>query len=963
MSLEHWQTRLHNHFAAVAKERTASGHPVFALEHGLDAAERQTLAAEIRASLTVRSPSDAFWLPWVAYATEIGYAYDGEEYWQTFEETTPGWATCRSRPRDWLRDRFVRFQKSYHGLQPSGRWATWFSIIAWPIQHAILPGYLQYYLAKLLYDLRFDLTPHLLADPTALGQYLHAESSRTVKRLQEFAEEHALVGTIATALLLSGNELTNVSILPATLQRLITDLEREQRARNWLRVAQEQARRVSLRGLGTRTSVATNAPPSAPAITRKEIPEVEPRILFVPEKHEEWSVYLETPDLTTLTTRFPSFRTILSSSRCAVGVAGGRWQSRGWLLHGPHRVPLPSWPQPGEVLLRIEKGDPALDALFRADFLLRPGPTWLFKIGTDGIAYEIRSLAVRPGQRYIVAKTAGSLAIEKPAAAATVRCPGIKAVSIDVPAVLDRQTTGYLERLGLNVWQTVRVWPAGIAAPAWDGEGWAEWLVTDQVCVGVSSDKPIQSVVLTLDGASPLRINTADRTAPVFVALPQLDLGMHQLNVRVQNAGPNPAEQIGALEFLIRAPRARLDAYKALFRVAVDPERASLDDLWRGAVTIEVHGPDKRFVTPRLELAPGTGLAALAQKALPPMRMPVTASAWKTAFRDHCDGDPTLENNFDEAKECRLLFDAGELGTATVRFEHERRPLRWHMQRTKQGFRLRLVNEGLDDDSTVVDLYGYERPDQPTTASGKEFARPVVTPPPSGLFLARNEKMQTGIITPPAVVLKGLAGLGMTPTLLQRQRVPDDIVGLIQTYERWSTARIIHDPLSFSFRHRVLSTVEGAICDLLYQETKVLGHPTDHSYDEAQLERIIRSIPEPSVRSILPTLRKEVLNLATRDRADCFSRRLFPLLSYTTGTPVPAPQHGREWLAEFALRLASAPETIQPWAKDRLRGGLQFVLKYTTIIRAARYIVLASDLRTETRPLSAGPLREGWVWA
>jgi hypothetical protein len=34
------------------------------------------------------------------YATEFGYGYAGEEYWQTFQAETPNW----SGERDWLRD-------------------------------------------------------------------------------------------------------------------------------------------------------------------------------------------------------------------------------------------------------------------------------------------------------------------------------------------------------------------------------------------------------------------------------------------------------------------------------------------------------------------------------------------------------------------------------------------------------------------------------------------------------------------------------------------------------------------------------------------------------------------------------------------------------------------------------------------------------------------------------------------
>jgi hypothetical protein len=482
------------------------------------------------------------------------------------------------------------------------------------------------------------------------------------------------------------------------------------------------------------------------------------------------------------------------------------------------------------------------------------------------------------------------------------------------------------------------------------------------VSVGINADKPLQQVLLMLDGASHLRVIPTDQSAPVFVTLPQLDLGSHQLRVQVQNAGPNPAEHNGALEFLIRAPRARLDAYRSLFRVDVDPERASLDDFWRGAVNIEVYGPEKRLVIPRLEVGSEPGLPALAQKTLPEMSMPVTAAEWKKAFRAYCSGDPTLENYLDEAKDCRLHFDAGELGESTVRFEHERRPLRWHAQRTNHGFRLRLVNEAFDDDATLVDVYSFAKPDQPMTQPGKDFATAVDTPPPSGLFLARNGKVHAGIVTPPALVLRGLASLGISPALGVYRRQPDQIATMIHTYAQWSTARIIHHPLAFSFRQRVLLRIESAISDLVYQETKILGHSANQSCDEAGLGRLRTSINEPNIRLLLQSLRVEVLKVPTRGRPECVARQLLPLLKYGTEVPSPDPNNGPAWIAEFALRLASAPETLLPWAEERLQPGLRFLLKYPLIMRVARYIVLASDVASGARPLTAGPLHEGWEW-
>src|SRR3712207_7713201 len=50
------------------------------------------------------------------------------------------------------------FKRQFAGATPSGRWAEHFSIIAWPITHAILPRDLQQQLARILYDLRHSFS-------------------------------------------------------------------------------------------------------------------------------------------------------------------------------------------------------------------------------------------------------------------------------------------------------------------------------------------------------------------------------------------------------------------------------------------------------------------------------------------------------------------------------------------------------------------------------------------------------------------------------------------------------------------------------------------------------------------------------------------------------------------------------------------------------------------------------------
>jgi hypothetical protein len=61
----------------------------------------------------------------VIYATERGYNYAGDEYWQSFDEQTPEWEFAdRYKIVPWFR----KFQKTYDGVLPSGPWAAHFRI-------------------------------------------------------------------------------------------------------------------------------------------------------------------------------------------------------------------------------------------------------------------------------------------------------------------------------------------------------------------------------------------------------------------------------------------------------------------------------------------------------------------------------------------------------------------------------------------------------------------------------------------------------------------------------------------------------------------------------------------------------------------------------------------------------------------------------------------------------------------
>src|SRR5262245_27695754 len=109
------QRRLHDHFTQLrtARNSIAPGTHVFALEHGLPKEElalvRSTVLAAVKHSDLPRDRG----LPFVVYAAEIGYAYSGDEYWQTFANRTPGWWELGDSGRQYVRSQYQRFRNDY----------------------------------------------------------------------------------------------------------------------------------------------------------------------------------------------------------------------------------------------------------------------------------------------------------------------------------------------------------------------------------------------------------------------------------------------------------------------------------------------------------------------------------------------------------------------------------------------------------------------------------------------------------------------------------------------------------------------------------------------------------------------------------------------------------------------------------------------------------------------------------
>jgi hypothetical protein len=964
LDLPAWQQRLDAHFAELASRRKTAFpvRPIFALEHGLDHSEVESLSAALRLHVTKNAPTRDQTLLWVVYAAEVGYRYSGDEYWQTFQTETPGWVL--NGDRYWLRNCFVNFCNKFGAAQPTGTWANHFSIICWPITHAILPRDLQRQLAHILYEIRHQYSTDVFESPQALGELIADRSWNTSSRFQNFVQETSLVGQIAAALLLEPESGAATGIFAKTLHRIRTDVDRERRAREWLRNARRFAEAgARIRALKPR---AERAKPTA--LQTEQIQAevaalgIEPRLMLRPAdgSGSQWSVFCEIPDLSPLLLKFPDMRDVLTGSRCFVAGAARAPLARGQCLYGAQRIKLTRWPKSEEILLRFERSNPQLEYLLRTECLVRPGPLWLFRVASDGIAYELRSLKVRPNQRYILLHAKVPLPSDEHITPIELECADAYGAIFDVPAALPGNWEDTLRRLGLHQAKTIEVWPAGLAPAVWDAEACGTWLSSDQPRFALRPDHDVHAIALSLNGEaneSPWELTSLAAGEPLFFEMPQLPVGMHKMNVAAYSRGEDKIQFATELQVVIhiREPRdwpSGLSPSGPLL-VQVHPTVPTLEQLWEGEVDLIVNGPIGRTITSCISLYDTEGAPATLRKSLPPLPLPVSANDWRT----HCDRyfrrADEVEQTFDDARFCELRLGAFELGEFLLRCEREFRPLRWSLRRSGSMRMIRLADDTGDNANPSISRITFDRPTAQTMLA---FANEYEVPSFGGLYVAQKGKSIAAIVTPPTI--RDFSDLACEPIIPQTQRVPESVEHALALAAFWAQGKLPGDVISAIRRREVLLTfahyIAGLICGAKWAKAEIQA-ATGCRQSTLLRDTISKRAEHAEMGKRLEEACGEFANDDTQTRLAEFTFIL-------ADVGLLASKDDPEWICELALRLASDPGTVESWAGIKLHPGVKRLMETeTTLARAARFVVLsiARDPNSEAVP---NQLYKGWQW-
>ena len=817
--LEECQRALEAHFKALADARAVDELPVYAIEHGLNAETLSKVASGLKRRVAMDERLSTHWLLWVVYAAELGYDYDGEEYWPSFEQRTPRWRLQADR-RGMLRQWFLRFRRLFRGAVPTGPWATQFSIISWPITHAILPKDLQVQLAKLIYDERYLIGEFIEAPPEEVGKLIAASACEASARLRNFLEQLELAGRLVLGLLGAGGQSGSCWLQPETIQRILVDLERHSRAKAWLQEAKSTVQLAKTRlASGTRLpsgpriavgSVATNDEKVA-------LKSVTPQFLLLQEGNERWTAVIEIPSFRAIAAVNPRFATILRTSRAKVQGTTAGWSAPGWLLYGPHRKKLAQWPPHSEALVKLESADAALEYLLYSECRIESAQCWLFRVRSDGVATETLSRAVYPDTEYILLYRTSDIT-EAPFPSAHVDCDGISALSVSVTSQTSADALHFLSKVGVRVERRLRIWPVGTPPRRWSADGTAVWLRGETPVLALSHDGDCQSLTMTLVGQPPVTVGPVAAKDVIFFGLKDLPIGSHTLNVTARynadhsGGGQKVLTSNVALSILIRAPQGWVpgDISHRGFIVSCDQVEPTLDALMAGHLSISIAGPRGRDVKCSLELLDSSG-AVLSTESIGTVSLPAKRADFDTRLHGHLEGieDPL---HYSTASQSRLVFDGSDLGVFRLALKHSALPLRWCVKKGKT-LELRLVNDGDDAPPTDVAFYPFERADLPIDIEFRQTDSGLRPQGNGGLYVASCGELRACIV---ASVWKkaGLEGLAIHPRFAAGLAEPGALARLLKNLRDWQGA-MAFGPLANQRRNIVVSDLQSHLFEWL----------------------------------------------------------------------------------------------------------------------------------------------------
>ncbi len=785
--LDDVQRQIDDRFSELAAMRKPLGYPVYALEHGLEAAQVEEIAKAASLELRQTGLRKAHWLVWAALAAEAGYRYDGEEYWPVLERVRGEWRA--NDRRDQLRAWFRNFHTTYCGPVPKGRWAAHFNIIAWPINNAILPRYLQDHFARHLYDLRYELAHRAEVGPDDIGILLRDRYDGSSSRFAYFLQQTELTATLVLALRDEEGSGALPRISPHLLTRIVGDLEAKRLAREYLREA-----RAVIRTRKFALSTALRTGPSFAGGTTDGEPTAipGPRLAARLLPDGGLALALIIPDFAAALERAGMDAAALRGVRVRLPGDAERWTPASNLLTlaGKPRE-IAAFPPASAFIITLQGGTQPLRAIFDPLSRFEERPCWVLRRYSDGLYRQVIQGHVRPGQSYLILARSAL----PPADAA---CAGLNPLPVAMPDILayrlkvpDRLADGQataLSRLAIGTKAAIWVEPAGLAPRPTGADTIARWLSSEPVIVRIRADHEISGFVARLDGAEPERFVNA--TGEALLALGDLPVGRHHLELAalaLDAASSKAATASFAFEIAAPQPWPEAVRAKAGFRLVVSTANAPLEEVLAGRAVLSVIGPAGRQVQWSLDTFDAGGNLATTSRGGTTGTRAAPAEVAQVIARLRS----TSWEAIDRAHRVDISAEIDELGIQSLRFPHAVEPLRWTFEPKQQV--VRLIDETAHEEPIEVAGFPLAAPLERIVLAAPLLIDGQAIESPGMLFTARYRgRSQIAFISVPAsATMHSFAELEMAQRFDLPASDDDALLLLVRTLALWTRARAL----------------------------------------------------------------------------------------------------------------------------------------------------------------------------
>lgn len=813
MDLAGFQLRLSGQYARLRDLRASENYPVYAIEHGLSAEECTAAQALLNESFRSNMRAEqAHWLVWIAAAAEVGYRYDGTEYWDLFGAALPNWSKFgdRNRDRDQIRAWYKQFALEYQGLTPSGPWARQFPIIAWPITQAILPRYLQRQFAEHLYNLRLTLTRSGELTLDEIGELLSSRYYGGSSRFEGFLQQKVLTARIVLALGLEGIEDLIAPIENVTLDRIASDIDKlgsfGRRLREARRVLRE-ARFIN----SAKPGFVPKAKSSTEALDETAERAERPRLMARPTNDDTWALSLALPDLASALRQVGLSPRDLEQTRMRFRshAEGSSWSpGRGlFFYNGEHEEPLAAYPSNDINVFEFERPLAAVQTAL-GDRLRFPAQSLrLLKVRADGAAFELVSLHVRANHTYILAASAPiDATVTTTLGLAPQRSPSLSAHlwRLDVPSIVDAARIAALRVLGLGYQLVVRVEPLGLS-PRWaTSSGALVLLDTEAAMFSLSSEVVVPEYLVRIDGQTAVRVTPATGGS-TFVSLDALSVGAHRVSFAALGAasgGDIIAENI-ALEVRSAFPWRQAIEGKAGVSLSLDPREAPIEQLLGKTARIRMTAPPRRTVALKCRYYGADGTVfheeIIGQPRTPVSDERLSELVLKLASNSQLD-------HLERAARVEIVVSLDECGSGHLAFEKDAEALRWLRVDEKK---VRLSDDTANSPPPTIERFDLDAVDSAAVVDYEQALSGIEVRGKGGLFVAtlhgrRYEVVATAI----QCNLSDFNDLGVPARLSATPKQPSLLVSALA---RWHGVRRMIGPMAYVARSNAICALERSL--------------------------------------------------------------------------------------------------------------------------------------------------------